>query len=116
MDVRIQIKGGDEVTAHNELTAWLNGNRDFRGRVTRMTGPPADGQLGAGVIEMITVALGSGGAGAVLAQSLTEWLRNRRTDITIIVTRGDKTVAVSARGVSDPQSPLRDILRWTDEP
>jgi hypothetical protein len=114
VDVRIQIRGGDEVTAYNELTAWLNGNRVFCGHVTRKTSRPAEGQLG-GVIEMLTVALGSGGAGAVLAQSLTEWLRNRRTDITIIVTHREKTVVVRAQGISDPQPVLQDVLRGANE-
>lgn len=114
MDVHIQIRSSDEVMAYNELTAWLNGNRTFCGHVTRKISPPAEGQLG-GVIEMISVALGSGGAGVVLAQSLSEWLRNRRSDITIIVTHGDKTVAVRAQRVSDPQPLLQGVLREANE-
>lgn len=114
-DVQIRITDRDEVTKYNELTAWLNGNRDFRGRVTRVTGPTSDGQLG-GIVDMIAVTLGSGGAGVMLAQSLAIWLRNQRADITITVTRGKKKITVSVQRVSDPLSLLLNVLGGTDEP
>jgi hypothetical protein len=114
--VRIQIESGATPTSYNELADWLTGNREFRGRVKRVTAPPADGQLGGGVVDVLEVALGSGGAGIVLAQSLSVWLRNRRADITITVTRAGKKVAVSAQRVSDPEALLRQVLDTSDEP
>ena len=114
-NARIRIDAGATPTSYHELADWLTGNRVFRGRVNRVTAPPADGQLGGGVVDVLEVALGSGGAGVVLAQSLAVWLRARRADITITVTRGGKKVVVSARRVSDPEALLREVLDTTDE-
>lgn len=116
--VRIEIEGGDKAAEYNQLYAWLNGNRDFRGRVTRVirsttVGPV--GQLG-GIIELLEVALGSGGIATALAPSLTAWLqRNRHSEIAITVTRGKNKVTVNAKGVPDPQALLQDVLGATDE-
>src|SRR5262245_49402924 len=57
VDLQIRIDGGtaDDCVA---LADYLNGNRDFRGRVRLVTGPPADGKLSAGIVEMLTVMVG----------------------------------------------------------
>ncbi len=115
-NARIRIDAGATPTSYHELADWLTGNRELRGRVTRITAPPVDGQLGGGVVEVLEVALGSGGAAMVLAQSLAVWLRTRRADITITVTRAGKQVAVSARRVSDPEAVLREVLDTSDGP
>jgi hypothetical protein len=113
--VWIEIEGGDKAAEYNQLYAWLNGNRDFRGRVTRVIRPATVGQLG-GIIELLEVALGSGGVATALAPSLTAWLqRNQHPEIAITVTRGKSKVTVNAKGVPDPQALLQDVLRATDE-
>jgi hypothetical protein len=45
MDLQICIEGG-VVDDYVALSGWLNGNRDFRGRIRQALGPPADGTLG----------------------------------------------------------------------
>ncbi|WP_280275797.1 effector-associated constant component EACC1 [Nocardia wallacei] len=61
MDLQIRIEGG-AVDDYMALADWLNGNRNFRGRVRQVTGAPSDG----GVVELLTVAVGSGGLGVAL--------------------------------------------------
>ena len=62
MDLQIRIEDGS-VDEYIALADWLNGNRDFRGRVCQVPGSPVEGGLDGGVVEMITVAVGSGGLG-----------------------------------------------------
>lgn len=123
--VRIQIIPGDDVGEYNHLVSWINDNRELRGRVARITGHPADGRLG-GIIDAVTVALGAGGAVAALAPTLTAWLRNRRSAITITFSYGDRTAQVIYEGPSDArslpqqvqeiQASLEKVLKVDDEP
>jgi Effector Associated Constant Component 1 len=117
VELQIRIDGGaaDDYVA---LTEYLNGSRDFRGRVKQVTGPPADGKLDAGIIEMLTVAAGSGGLGVALTTSVNKWLENRRPDVTVEVTATSKkrTVKVDVRNVPPNLLELfRDIMSNTDE-
>lgn len=117
MDLQICINGGT-VDDYIALADYLNGNRDFRGRVRKVTGPPAEGKLNAGVIEALTVAIGSGGLGVALTTSLNKWLENRRPDITaeVTVTPQRRTVKLHARNANTKALRLlHDTLQDGDE-
>lgn len=64
------------------LADWLNSEADLRGRVRAVRPAPAPGTMGAAV-ELLTVALGSGGAGAVLVRSICTWLGQRRSQVSV---------------------------------
>jgi hypothetical protein len=56
------------------------------------------------------VTLGTGGAGVVLAQSLSTWLTQRRTDVTVTVkARDGREVSVDVRRARDPQAVIREV-------
>lgn len=117
MDLQIRIEGGT-VDDYIALVGWLNGNREFRGQVRQVTAPPADGSLNAGVIEMLTVAVGSGGLGVALTNSLNKWLENRRADLVakVTVTAKRRTVELRARDANAEAMHLfGEILRDADE-
>jgi Effector Associated Constant Component 1 len=61
----------------------------------------------------LVVALGSGGAGAVLATSVQAWLSQpRRADVTLTVTAEDgRHIELDARRVRDPAVLLREV-QW----
>jgi Effector Associated Constant Component 1 len=101
VDLQICIDGGTAAD-YVELADYLNGSRDFRGQVRLVTGPPTEGKLDAGVIQMLTVAVGSGGLGVALSTSLNKWLENRRPDITaeVIVTPKHRIVRLHARNAN----------------
>ncbi|WBB53309.1 hypothetical protein [Verrucosispora sp. WMMD573] len=70
------------------LADWLQRTDDFRGRVRtvpRQTGPEDMGSA----MEILSVALGSGGAGAVLAGALSTWLQTRRARISVEFVESD---------------------------
>ncbi len=72
MDAQIWITGGTggELAA---LSEWLRDENELRGRVRTVHSPIGDTELGS-VTELLTVALGAGGVGTVLASSLKTWL------------------------------------------
>ncbi|KND23825.1 effector-associated constant component EACC1 [Streptomyces acidiscabies] len=116
MDVGIRVSGGDEIAELAALWDWLRGERDLRGLVDAVRRPSAEGELG-GAFDMLTVALGSGGAVAVLARSLTSWLSSRRPDVTLTVTGVTGRVQLDARHVKDTDVlPLiQEVLRGRDD-
>lgn len=92
------------------LTDWLRHEDGLRGRVRPFQPPPVPGQMG-GALDALAVAVGSGGMGAVLANCLSTWISQRRSDVRITVsTRDGRTVEVDGKGV-DPQALTRDIER-----
>jgi hypothetical protein len=68
-----------------------------------------------GAVEVLTVALGSSGAGAVLARSLCTWLVQRRSDITITITApSGNLVRVDVARARDPESVVREVSSLLD--
>lgn len=102
MEARVRLDGGDEVSELVSLWAWLNDEDELRGRVRRVDKPIGPTELG-GVVDVLTVALGSGGAGAVLGQSLITWLRTRRAHVTLTISVGDRTARLDATNLAASQ-------------
>jgi Effector Associated Constant Component 1 len=114
MDVRITAVGSDLATGYADLLAWLNGDRDLRCNVRVLSSQPVSAQLG-GAIESIAVSLGSSGVGVALTRVLADFVRNRRSDISVTVTRGEKTVTVDAKRVAEAKALLQEVLRDSGE-
>jgi Effector Associated Constant Component 1 len=113
MDVQIRIAGGtgEELAA---LGQWLGSEDELRGRVRTVRGTIGETELGA-VTELLTVALGAGGAGTVLTSSLKTWLVTRRTTakITVESTKGTVTFDIQTFGEMAPL--LEQILKADDD-
>ncbi|GAB7036952.1 MULTISPECIES: effector-associated constant component EACC1 [Catenuloplanes] len=71
-----------------DLARWLKREPEFRGRVGA-GGVPDPGTMGTAA-EVLLVALGSGGAVAVLIQSVAGWLNARRPDVTVRIEVTDR--------------------------
>ncbi|MFJ3309570.1 hypothetical protein ACIPSA_42370 [Streptomyces sp. NPDC086549] len=115
MDAVIGIRGGDEVGELAGLVGWLRAERELGGAVQVVRRDIAESELGSG-FDVISVAVGSGGVGAALAQSLSAWLRTRRSDIKVTFTANGRTVEVDARRVSDPMALITRVLDGDDAP
>jgi Effector Associated Constant Component 1 len=70
------------------LAEWLNSEEDLRGLVSAVRPAPEAGKMGTAV-ELLTVALGSGGAGAVLVRSISTWLTQRRSEVSVSLKDAD---------------------------
>jgi hypothetical protein len=110
VDATISLIGGD-ASELNSLYAWLQREDEFRGQVKAVSAALKSGEMG-GVTEMLTVALGSGGAGAVLAGTLSTWLSMRRTKINVDFSSGDRTrrVEIDVANAADAQRLLQAAL------
>ena len=112
MDAQIQIVGGTD----GDLAAlgeWLQGEDELRGRIRTVHGAIGETELGP-VVELLTVALGAGGAGTVLASSLKTWLVTRRTTAKIIVKSAGRSVTLDIQNADDVAPLLEQILKASD--
>lgn len=109
MNAELRISSGDLVGEMISLTAWLRSQRDLQGRVHPRTRPPGPQDLG-GAVELLSVALGSGGAGLTLARALTTWLTNRHSDVSVTVTTETRSVTVEAKRIGDVIPLLREVF------
>jgi hypothetical protein len=112
VQARVRITGtGDIATELASLREWLGRESELRGRVVTERAPIGPNQMGA-VLDTLAVALGSGGAITVLANSVAVWLRHRRSDVKIEVTAPDgATVSVTADRVPDAATVIETVLR-----
>jgi hypothetical protein len=86
------------------LAAWLADNETLRGHIQPRQRPPEPGHLGA-VVDVLTVALGSGGVGVALVQSLCTWLRTRRPAVTITLQGADgRSLRIDLERALDPEA------------
>jgi hypothetical protein len=113
MDVRIGIVGGngEELVALGE---WLQGEEELRGRIRTVHRTIGDTELGP-VVEVLTVALGAGGAGTVLASSLKTWLLTRKTTAKIIVKSGKRSITLDIQTADELAPLLEQILKAGDD-
>lgn len=113
VDAQVRLVDGDaaDVAA---LWQWLNDERDLRGRVVRAPASVGATELG-GVADLLTVAVGAGGSGTVLATSLIAWVRTRRTTATITVEAHDRRVTLNITTVGDVSPLLHEILAQTTD-
>jgi hypothetical protein len=106
--VRIAVLDPDGEIDLRSLLDWLRHEDELRGRVALEQATPRSGEMG-GLVDALVVALGSGGAGAVLARSLSTWLQQRRSDVKVTITSHDRTVELDAARVPDAQALIREI-------
>ena len=108
MDASVRVVDGDaDVVA--SLAEWLATERELRGAVRTLSNQIGENQLGA-VTDIITVILGSGGAGTVLVSSLITWLRTRPTNVKLMIKSGDRSVELDIRTLKDVRPLLEQML------
>ena len=120
MEAEIRVSGNqgsavDEVGELAALLAWLRGERGLAGAIREVRVPPGPDELG-GAVEALVVALGTGGAAGTLTTSLFGWLRTRRPNLKVTVTRGKNSVTVEVGQVRDGDvlPLLREVLEPKD--
>jgi Effector Associated Constant Component 1 len=115
VEVQIRVSGGDDIEEVSDLWEWLRGERELAGAVRAVRSVPGETELG-GAFDMLTVAVGSGGAGTVVAKSLIAWLRTRHASVVVIVATETRTVTIKACDLdADTVVPLlRQVLSDDD--
>ncbi|MEU8545691.1 hypothetical protein AB0C81_01570 [Streptomyces roseoverticillatus] len=108
MNVQLQLVDGDSADL-TKLWQWLNAERELRGHVHKSPAPIDRTQLG-GLTDLLTVAVGAGGAGTVLASSLITWIRNQRTRAKVTITANGRRVTFDITTAQDISPLLHRLL------
>jgi hypothetical protein len=109
VDLQVIVEGPQATLRVMGLYEWLGLEDELRGRVRPLRRAPKPGEMGASV-ELLTVALGSGGAVAVLIQSVCTWLTSRGADVKVTVSAADgRRIEVDIRRAADPAAVLREV-------
>lgn len=108
--LRLRVSGEDAEHQLRELRDWLDREDELRGEVRLRNRPIEPGQMG-GLLDVIEVAVGSGGAVAVLAKSLSVWLTQNRADVkvTVMPTEHGPQIVVDSKRARDAQAMVREI-------
>ena len=115
MDVGLAVVGDDRTEETRALHAWLLREDELRGRIRLEHAPSRPGDMGS-LVDMLTVAVGAGGALTVLARSIEVWLRQpRRAMVRVKVTGPDGSVvelsADHVKEVGSVEALLEQALR-----
>lgn len=103
--IRIDTGNGDEL---RDLGSWLTAEPGLRGHVQLIPAPVAETELGS-LTDAISVAVGAGGAGTVLASSLVTWLQTRRSRVRLLIQKGNSRVVLDLE-TSDRLLPMIERL------
>jgi hypothetical protein len=114
MDALIQLDASDPDELR-DLHEWLCAERELRGNVSLAPASISDEELGA-ITDVISVAVGAGGAGTVLASLLVTWLQTRRTVVRLVVQRGKHKVILDIESSEGVLPMLERLLESGDEP
>lgn len=98
----LEISDGRQLAALKTLLAL-----DSQVRVSRTPGRPQAGQQGS--LDVLTVVAGGGGLVAAL-RVLPEFIRSRRSHLSITVTVGDKQVTLEADNLPEAMTLLEKLL------
>ncbi|MFE2140852.1 hypothetical protein ACFXA3_03715 [Streptomyces sp. NPDC059456] len=110
MEIGITVDSDQAEVDLHSLQQWLL--QDPGLRHVRFTCPapvPRPGDMGA-VSELLLATLGGGGAGAVLANSVSVWLQSRVTQVKVRVEGSQGSVEVEAGNVKDPVALIMRVL------
>lgn len=114
MDAFIRLKSHRQLDDMISLTEWLRGERGLKGSVQPVRSAPAETELGT-IVDMISVAVGTGGTVTVLVNSLNAWLQTRRSEVKLTVSHGDRSVTVDASNVNNVREVIEAALRAGDD-
>jgi hypothetical protein len=116
VDVDISVSGAlDDSAEIRSLFRWLRDD-DLPGAAVRWApAAPGPGEMG-GVSDVLVVALGSGGSvGAVLAGSLSVWIRHRTSDVKITLRGKGGTVELDGKRIKDPVEVVEALRKAVGE-
>jgi hypothetical protein len=108
-EARITVEGHDRDA--ESLWDWLCHEPELRGRLRRRSAPTPDEAMGAPIELVVILATATVPVASALTRSLSTWLIQRRSDLTVTVTGPDgRQVSVSSRRITDPEKLLRAVL------
>ena len=112
--MRAEVVVDGSPTDESSLREWLSREPDVRVHLVAVPRSAGEGTMGTTSDLVIQVAAAAGGATAVwaaLARSLSVWLTQRRSDVSLTVTGADgRKVTINAKRVGDAEKLVRQVL------
>jgi hypothetical protein len=109
----LSIRTDDDAEELRSLLAWLQQDDALRGRVRMQNTPVGPEEMG-GLLDALTVVLGTSGVAAALSGSVSTWISQRRSDVKLTVTAPNgRSVDVDAKRVN-ARTLAADIERLLD--
>ena len=112
LKLHISFTGREAQNQLESLFNWLAMEDELRGRV-KADGSTDSSDLGTG-IDLLAVAVGSGGAATILISAIGSWIQQpKKSDVIMKVTTSEgKSVEIDAKRVTIEQAQelLRDVL------
>ncbi|MGI5401155.1 effector-associated constant component EACC1 [Streptomyces sp. CA-135486] len=116
MDISITVDSDQGEADLRSLQQWLLQEPGLRqARFTRPAPVTRPGEMGAGS-EILLASLGAGGAGAVMANSVSVWLQSRVTQVKVRIEGPHGSVEVEAGNVRDPAALITRVLEERPDP
>lgn len=115
MNISIMVSSNDQRSA-SSLYDWLSGADELRGRLNLTRSTPRPDEMG-DLANIITVAVGSGGAATVLIGSLATWITQRRNaEVTLKITSpARRAIEINARGTADVVALIKSAVDGVNE-
>ena len=113
MHIRVHIPEDDGAEAR-ALYQWLAGEPSIRtgGQLATESADPGDGQMTGGVVEAISLVVGSGVSLAQLFMAIAAWRATRPRPYRVTVELPDRTIAIET---ADPDEALEIAQRLEAE-
>ena len=110
-EVALAVEAADEERALRSLHDWLSREAEFRGKVSLRRAEVGPDRMGS-VLDVLTVALGAGGAGVALAGSLRAWVAQQRSNVKLRIVRADESrVEIDVSNVEDVDTLVKQLMR-----
>jgi hypothetical protein len=111
MHAEIVVDGGP--ADQSSLREWLSREPDVRSHLADAPRHAGEGTMGtaADLVVQVATAAGATAVWAALARSLSVWLTQRRSDVSLTVTGADgRKVTINAKRVVDAEKLVRQVL------
>ena len=112
VEISAEVRGDADEKELQSLLAWLQQERPRPGHLALTMPEPKPGTMGV-FVETLQVALGAGGAGAVLAGSLSAWIQTRRQPVSLRLRRRDGEELSIDADVKNPEAIIEQFLAGT---
>ncbi|MEV1198457.1 effector-associated constant component EACC1 [Microbispora rosea] len=109
MDVALSFASTHTRSDLEDLFDWLRDEKELRGRVRLGGVPPKSGEMGS-AMEVVLVAVGSGGFLTVLATSLQTWLAQPRKSSIKIRARNEAGLEIEIDAHNINEGKIRELL------
>lgn len=109
MHVEIMVDGAARETELRSLHDWLLQEPGLRSsKVSQAVPTPSPGEMGA-LNDVLIVALGSGGAGTVLAGALSAWLQTRVTAFSLRIRTPAGEIEMETKNLEEIEALVEQI-------